>query len=138
MGLMIDSTVFVDGERRRKSLTEILVAISVRFGQVEVSLSAMTAGELLHGVSRADSPQRRAGRTEFVEAILAAIPVLPITLPIVRVFGEIDAKLCSRGRRLPTSDLLIACTALWRGDEVLTRSLRHFDRVPGLKVHRYP
>jgi len=51
------------------------------------------------------------------------------------VFGEIDARLGSGGRRIPTSDLLIASTALSRADEIVTGNPRHFDRVPGLKVH---
>jgi predicted nucleic acid-binding protein len=95
----------------------------------------MSAGELFHGCWRADTPSRRASREEFVEAMLGAIPVVPITLPIAPVFGEIDARLSARGRRIPTSDLLIASTALSRGDEIVTGNRRHFDRVPGLTVH---
>jgi predicted nucleic acid-binding protein len=95
----------------------------------------MSAGELFHGCWRADSPSRRARREEFVETILSAVPVVSITLPIMRVFGEIDARLSARGERLPTSDLLVACSALYRGDDIVTGNVRHFDRVPGLKVH---
>jgi predicted nucleic acid-binding protein len=36
--------------------------------------------------------------------------------------------------RIPTSDLLIASTALLRGDEVVTGNARHFHRVPGLFI----
>ena len=56
-------------------------------------------------------------------------------LPVMRIFGEIDARLSVKGARLPTSDLLIACTALSLGDEIVTGNLRHYDRVPGLVVH---
>ena len=59
---------------------------------------------------------------------------MPITLPIMRIFGEIDARLRADGRRLPTSDLLIACKALSRSDEIVTGIVRHYDRVPGLVV----
>lgn len=41
------------------------------------------------------------------------------------------------GTRLPTSDLLIACTALSRGDEVVTGNVRHFRKVPGLTVQEW-
>lgn len=47
------------------------------------------------------------------------------------------ARLTAAGARLPTSDLLIACTALLRGDDVLTGTPRHFRRVPALTVHDY-
>jgi predicted nucleic acid-binding protein len=55
----------------------------------------------------------------------------------MRVFGELDARLSAAGERLPTSDLLIGCTALSRGDALLTGNLRHFERIPGLVVHRW-
>lgn len=95
----------------------------------------MSAGELIHGCWRADTPARRARREEFVEAIFAAILVVPITLVIARLFGQIDASLSAEGRRIPTSDLLIASTVLSRDDEIVTGDPRHFDRVPGLTVH---
>lgn len=136
MGLLIDSTVLVNAERNSRTPEQLVVDLVERFGDVELGVSVMTAGELFHGCRRADSPSRRAQREEFVEAILAAIPAVPITLPIMRVFGEIDARLSSAGQRLPTSDLLIACSALARNDEVVTGNMRHFDRIPGLVVHK--
>lgn len=99
-----------------------------------MAISVISAGELLHGCWRADAPARRARREEFVEAMVAAVPVVPITLPIVRVYAQTDAELATRGERLPTSDLLIGCTALSREDEVVTGNRRHFDRIPGLVV----
>ena len=73
----------------------------------------------------------------FVEALLAAIPVLPVTLATARVFGQIDAQLTAEGQRIPTSDLLIAATALSRGDAIVTGDARHYDRVTGLTVHLF-
>jgi hypothetical protein len=89
------------------------------------------------GALRADSPARRARREEFVEALLAALPVVPLTLPVMRVFAGIDAGLRAAGSRLPTSDLLIASTAISRGDEIVTGNVRHFERIAGLSVHTW-
>jgi len=132
VGILIDSTVFIHAERNQQTPDVLITVIIERFGDTELVTSVMSAGELFHGCWRADSPARRARREEFVEAILAAIPVLPI----MRVFGDIDAQLSAGGFRLPTSDLIIACTALSRSDEIVTGNLRHFDRVPGLVVHQ--
>ena len=137
MGLLIDSTVFVTAERRQQTPQDVVGSLLEDYGDVELALSVMSAGELLHGCWRADSVPRRAHREEFVEAILAAIPVVPLTLAIARVYGELDARFTARGRRLPTSDLLIASTALYRGDELLTGNPRHFARIPELTVRRY-
>jgi predicted nucleic acid-binding protein len=134
VGLLIDSTAFIHAERNRQSPAELIAELIDRWGDVELAVSAMSAGELVHGCWRADTPARRARRVEYVEAILAAVPVVPVTLAIARVFGELDARLTSEGRRMPTSDLLIASTALLRGDDIVTGNVRHFDRVPGLAV----
>jgi tRNA(fMet)-specific endonuclease VapC len=136
VGLLIDSTAFIHAERNRQTPVEMIAALMARWGNLELGISAMSVGELFHGCWRADSAARRASRVEFVEALVAAIPVVPITLAVARIFGELDAGLSAAGRRIPTSDLLIASTALSRGDQLVTGNTRHFDRVPGLVVHR--
>ncbi len=135
MGLLIDSTAFIYAERRRQTPEQLVRDLIDRFGDIELAISVMSAGELFHGCWRADTAARRAQREEFVEAVLSAIPTVPISLAVMRVFGEIDARLSAAGERIATSDLLIACTALSRGDHVATSNARHFDRVPGLVVH---
>ena len=117
MGLLIDSTVVIRAERAERTPAQLVSELVDAWGDVELAVSVMSAGELFHGCWRADTPVRRAR-------------------PVMRVFGEIDARLCARGQRLPTSDLLIGCTALTRGDEVVTGNPRHFNRIPGLRVHR--
>ena len=137
MGLLIDSTMLVRAERRRQTPAQLVAALALHWGgDTELALSVMTAGELLHGCWRADTPARRARREEFVEAVLAAIPAIPITLEVMRVFAQVDAQLSSAGARIPTSDLLIAATALCRGDQVVSDDPRHFERVPGLTLLR--
>jgi predicted nucleic acid-binding protein len=133
---LIDSTLLIHAERNRLTPARLIAELLERWGDVELAISAMSAGELLHGCWRADSPARRARRQEFVEAVLAALPVVALTLPIMRVFAEVDARLCTSGSKLPTSDLLIGATALCRGDEVVTGNPRHFDKIPGLTVHQ--
>jgi predicted nucleic acid-binding protein len=132
---LIASTVFSHAERQRQTPAELLAELVERWGDPTVGLSVMSAAELFHGCWRADTPSRRAAREEFVETLLAVIPVVPITLAVARVFGEIDARLSAAGRRLPTSDLLIASTALSLGDEIVTGNPRHFARIAGLTVH---
>ncbi len=135
MGLMIDSTVLVEAERRKRSPADLNRELIDRWGDVDAAISVMSAGELLHGWWRGESPSRRSRRGEFIEGVLNSFDIVPITLPVMRIFAEIDAKLTARGEKLPTSDLLIACTALERGDEVVTGNLRHYARVPDLVVH---
>jgi len=138
VGLLIDSTLLIHAERTGRTPEQLIAAVVDKWGDVELAISAMSAGELFHGCWRADTAARRARREEFVETLLSAIPVVPLGLAIMRIFGEIDARLQARGDTVPTSDLLVAGTALSRGDEIVTGNIRHFRRIPGLKIHRWP
>ena len=134
MGLLIDSTVLIHAERHGLPPVHLLTRLLERFGDQDVAMSVMTAGELFHGCWRADSPSRRARREEYVESVLAAVPAVPLTLATMRAFGQICARLSAAGERVPTSDLLIASTAIVRRDTIVTGNRRHFDRVAGLSV----
>ena len=138
MGLLIDSTVVIHAERRGQTPADLINELRERYGDTLLAVSVMSAAELFHGCRRADTPSRRARREEFVEALISAVPVIPITLTVARVFGEIDATLRAAGRSTPTSDLLIAATALSRDDDVVTGDTRHFGGVPGLTVQVLP
>jgi predicted nucleic acid-binding protein len=48
--------------------------------------------------------------------------------------GKINGESSSKGATLPFDDLLIGTCALERGYAVAARNLRHFQRIPGLKL----
>jgi tRNA(fMet)-specific endonuclease VapC len=43
-----------------------------------------------------------------------------------------------QGQVLPAPDLLIGATALAYGLILVTRNLRHFQRIPGLRIYQQP
>jgi tRNA(fMet)-specific endonuclease VapC len=129
VGLLIDSTVLVSLERRRLSPS------ALRVGDDEPwALSAVTVSELLFGLERAATDDQRRRRQSFVNAALAALPVLPFDLTVARVHAHIWADLLSRGERVGAHDFMIAATALAYDYAVLTDNLREFRRIPGLTV----
>jgi predicted nucleic acid-binding protein len=68
-------------------MAEVSRRLEERLGpDEEAGIAAITASELLHGVHRA-TPEHRARREAFVEAVLTAFPPLPrsrITEPNLR------------------------------------------------------
>jgi len=97
-------------------------------------MSVVTLIELAHGAARADTLERRAKRKQFIQELLLALPVHPITVPVALRTGQIDGENTARGIRLPLSDLLIGATALELGYTVATANIRHFQMIPGLSV----
>lgn len=94
----------------------------------------ITLLELAHGAARADTPERKIKRHEFIEHLLLAVPVYPVTVPVALRAGQIDGENQARGIRLSLSDLLIGVTALELGYSVATGNVRHFSMIPSLTV----
>lgn len=98
-----------------------------------LSIAAITASELLHGVHRADD-EHRPRRAAFVEAALDFLPTIPFDLRTARIHSQLWAQLSATGRDISAHDRLIAATALAQGWPVVAANLRHFRQVPGLEV----
>ena len=94
--------------------------------------SAVVIGELYGGAFRSADSARHLQNIE--SRVLPAITVLAYDLLSARVYGSIRARLEVSGRMLADADLQIAATALHHELELVTGNLRHFERVPGLKV----
>jgi len=96
--------------------------------------SAVCVGELFKGAFRSTAQDRHLRNIE--ERILPAVTVLPFDVATARVFGEIRAELEANGLILPDADLQIAATALHHALELVTGNVRHFQRIPQLKLNR--
>ena len=136
MGLILDSSVLITAEREGQNARQMLAAISGKAGNTEIAISVVTLIELAHGAARADTPHRKAKRQQFIQELLRALPVHPVTALIAIRTGQIDGENQAKGIRLPLSDLLIGVTALELGYTVATGNLRHFQMIPGLLVVR--
>jgi len=134
MGLILDSSVLITAERQGQNARQMLTAISRTAGETEIAISVVTLIELAHGAARADTPERRAKRNQFIQELLTALPIHPITVPVALRTGQIDGENQARGVHLPLSDLLIGVTALELGYGIATANLRHFQMIPGLSV----
>ena len=74
------------------------------------------------------------GDRGFLDELLSAVLVHPVTLAIALRAGQIDGASAAQGVRVALGDLLIGVTALEVGFGVATANLRHFGMIPGLDV----
>ena len=137
MGLILDTSVIVQAERRGKSVAEILAQIREAYGETEVGVSVVTIAELTHGVERSKLEAQRQRSQAFVDDVLAALTVYPVTTEIAQRVGVISGQEAERGITLPFEDLLIGATALQLGFELATRNARHFEMIPNLVVRPF-
>jgi tRNA(fMet)-specific endonuclease VapC len=129
MAIILDADVIIGGERGTFDLHAWLAALS----DERFEVAAITVAELWHGVERASKPHR-VKRQQYLETILAALPVIPYTEQTAyehaRVWGDLEAS----GKMIGYYDVIVAATALERGSSLATFNQRHFSQVRGLSL----
>jgi len=75
-GLVLDSSVLVAAERAKLTTPEVLRNIrTAEVGDAPIVISVMTVAELAHGIYRANTPERRERRRQFVDELKTHVPV---------------------------------------------------------------
>ena len=132
MGRLIDTSVFIDLERKGSQVS----GLEGWLPDEPAMMAAMSASELLVGMHRAETPERRKERRAFIDDVFEFATILPFDLGVARRHAELWAELSGAGQLIGAHDLIIAATALAHDHSVLTLNMRDFDRVPGLTVIR--
>lgn len=96
--------------------------------------SAVVIGELYKGAFRSHARERHLANIE--QLILPAVTVLPYDVATARIYGKIRAHLETAGKVLADADLQIAATAIHHQLVLVSGNLRHFERVPSLRLNR--
>lgn len=74
---------------------------------------------------------------DHFENVADRIDVVPLTRDVAHRVVAIQRNLYDHGEPIGVVDVLIAATALERGESVLTRNVDEFRRVDGLTVETY-
>jgi tRNA(fMet)-specific endonuclease VapC len=131
MGLLIDTDVWILAE---KSDSPLNLGRWAKYGSAYMSV--ITVSELLVGVEKANSVQRRARRAAFLESLISSIPSLDVTAAIARTHARMIAGL-PKNVTAGAHDALIAATAMHHGYAVLTRNASHFRIFAGVVVEPF-
>jgi tRNA(fMet)-specific endonuclease VapC len=124
---LLDSDFCIDWlrgtEYARKALASVLPS--------DVAVSAVTLGELLIGAYGARLAGKEAQR---VDDFLKPIRILEFGRSEAFHFAGIMSVLRKAGQPIGALDAMIAATAMTNKLAVVTRNLKHFERVKDLKV----
>jgi tRNA(fMet)-specific endonuclease VapC len=134
MGLILDSSILIAGERRRETIKQIIQRVQSVHGHTEAALSAISVVELTHGIYRAKTDADRERRKAFCEELCESLLVQPVTLGIAQLAGRIEGEQAAKGVSIAFEDLVIGATALHLGFDVVTLNVKHFQAIPGLNV----
>ena len=94
-----------------------------------VSTTAINIAEFYYGVYRSNDKERALGDAN---KLLEPFAVLNLNFGSARLYGELAGKL--KSNMISPLDLLIASIALANKQTLITRNVKHFERVPNLQV----
>ncbi len=102
--------------------------------QKPLFVTTPTIFELWTGVAFSDRPER-----EKVKArqILESQFILDLNRRSAEEAGIINGTLISEGQRIDPEDCMIAGIAKHHGDTILTRNIKHFQRIKGVNTEGY-
>ena len=124
--VLVDTSAWISALRGTDE--PIKVAVDELLNLDQALFCGVVEMELLYGMR----PKER----KLLLPLFEALPYVEIDREDWKVAGNMLADMRSRGTTIPASDALIACLCLRHGLEILTTD-RHFEKVPGLKHHRY-
>lgn len=111
-------------------------AVAARIGQVgeaAVATSIIVAAELHFGAAKRQSERL----SRQLAAVLAVLPVLPLSGDADRTYGELRARLVAAGSPIGGNGMLIAAHALTIGATLVTDNVGEFERVAGLRIENW-
>jgi predicted nucleic acid-binding protein len=98
----------------------------------EQTTTAVTAGELIYGAWRSSRPEHFLAALR--DRVWPNIRVLSFDLAAAMIYGRLRANLERKGTPMAEPDLRIAATCLRHDATLATGNLRHFAKVPDLRV----
>ncbi|HEX5438237.1 MAG TPA: type II toxin-antitoxin system VapC family toxin [Gemmatimonadaceae bacterium] len=100
----------------------------------ELAISIHVSCELHAGAELSDAPAEEHLR---VDALCAALRVVPADGRFPLEYGRLFGEMRRRGESIAAMNLLIAAAARVEDARLVTRNVRDFERVPGLTVLSY-
>ena len=128
MKYMLDTNICIYTIKQKP---EAVIRNFLKHDPDELCISAITYGELMHGVEKSQARERnRAALTMF----LSAISILEFDHYAAEEYGRVRAELERKGTPIGPMDMLIAGHARSEGLILVTNHTREFLRVQNLEV----
>jgi tRNA(fMet)-specific endonuclease VapC len=100
-----------------------------------IGISRVSVAEIYDGAFATADP---VAHLAMLRTFLVAFTPIDLDDQTAERFGELRFGLRRRGLLIPDFDLLIAATALRHGLTLLTFNVRHFARIPDLRLYDPP
>lgn len=129
--MLLDSTVLIDLLRGYKPTIE-----KIKYLEEECEplvTTTITVFEIIQGIPKNVSEKKM----EEVENLFKTLNVLPFDIDSANNAGEIQRTLKNSGKIIDPEDAMIAGIAKKHNEPILTRNLKHYQRIKEIKTKGY-
>jgi len=123
----IDSDVVIDFLRKDKVAVKRMSELSAR---ENVFITSINSFELFKGLRNSSMSEEEL--SEFVSNFY----ILDFNLEASQKAAEIFNQLKSEGCIIELPDIMIASIVITRNERLVTRNVRHFERIKGLRIEK--
>ncbi|MEN3000873.1 MAG: type II toxin-antitoxin system VapC family toxin [Armatimonadota bacterium] len=127
-GYLLDTDILIELTKRNREVTHHLIAVQ-QAGE-PVYMHALSYHETKRGLLRANAVKQ----VEAFERLCRRVPLVNLTLNSLDIAAQIYADLASQGLLIGDADILIAASAIEQNLTLVSRNLRHYERIPNLLV----
>jgi toxin FitB len=130
---LVDTNIL--SEMTKKQPDNSIVKWFEETANTDMFISVISVGELVSGVAKLPDGTKKMKLSTWLKDLLYEDfydRIVDIGINVMEVWGEKSAKFV---RTLPILDTLIAATALAHDMIVVTRNVRDFKDIPGLKFY---
>ena len=126
MKYLLDTDVVVNQLRGKTKIKENII-------EKGATISIITFGELLYGAEKSTNKENS---LVIINGFISdlQIDILGLNQEIMQIYAKTKKSLEGAGKRLDEFDLLIGATAVFHSMTIATLNLRHFKRIPGLRI----
>lgn len=97
----------------------------------DLFISIITLSELFFGVYNSGNQRRH---KKALHSFLGYVEVIDVSFPIAYNYGIIKSKLKKKGNFIGDFDILIGATSIVFNLPILTRNVKHYNKIKGVKI----
>ena len=124
----LDTDVIIDYLKKKQPATATIQRLQDNGSSF--TATTITSFELFKGIYRLPNETEK----QAIQTFIAITTLLDFTCEASVVAAEISEHLRKKGEEIDTLDLQIAAICISKNESLLTRNVRHFERIPGLRL----
>ncbi len=125
---VLDTNFLIDLLNDKPGISEIADSIE------HPKTTIINAFELYYGAENSANPAENASKVNY---LLKSLILLEFDKTAALKAGSIQAKLMKIGKPVDPYDVLIAGIVVANNEEIMTRDINHFNRIPGIKYRSW-